>query len=218
MGLAARDRDLGRQRAIVVLATVVVSFQRFEHETTFQRSTAFLGRVVAMYDNLFELHERDAEDFNVFLKNLVLFDTGTGAGATMFGPHSGRLVANLKAAGVQGMTVTEVQGFGRQAGHTEVYRGAEYTVDFVPKLRLEVLVDDAAQSPQDPVSAGLLRDGPVILRAGEQLVAVVDSLLGAGRALASGDERQDVVVSDAIAEPDEFALPPDPSLLATQIL
>jgi signal transduction histidine kinase len=64
----------------------------------------------------------------------------------------------------------------------------------------EVLVDDAAQSPQDPVSAGLLRDGPVILRAGEQLVAVVDSLLGAGRALASGDERQDVVVSDAIAD------------------
>ena len=47
----------------------------------------------------------------------------------------------LKAAGVQGMTVTEVQGFGRQSGHTEVYRGAEYTVDFVPKVRIEVLVD-----------------------------------------------------------------------------
>src|SRR5688500_14115379 len=47
----------------------------------------------------------------------------------------------LKAAGVQGMTVTEVQGFGRQAGHTEVYRGAEYTVDFVPKVRIEVLAD-----------------------------------------------------------------------------
>ncbi|HUR13418.1 MAG TPA: P-II family nitrogen regulator, partial [Mycobacteriales bacterium] len=44
---------------------------------------------------------------------------------------------------VQGMTVSEVQGFGRQRGHTEVYRGAEYTVDFVPKVRLEVLVDDA---------------------------------------------------------------------------
>ena len=49
----------------------------------------------------------------------------------------------LKGAGVQGMTVTEVQGFGRQSGHTEVYRGAEYTVDFVPKVRIEVLADDA---------------------------------------------------------------------------
>lgn len=48
----------------------------------------------------------------------------------------------LKRAGVQGMTVTEVQGFGRQSGHTEVYRGAEYKVDFVPKVKVEVLVDD----------------------------------------------------------------------------
>jgi nitrogen regulatory protein P-II 1 len=47
----------------------------------------------------------------------------------------------LKGANVQGMTVTEVQGFGRQSGHTEVYRGAEYTVDFVPKVKLEVLAD-----------------------------------------------------------------------------
>ena len=49
----------------------------------------------------------------------------------------------LKALDVQGMTVSEVQGFGRQRGHTEVYRGAEYTVDFVPKVRVEILVDDA---------------------------------------------------------------------------
>ena len=49
----------------------------------------------------------------------------------------------LKDAGVTGMTVTEVQGFGRQAGHTEVYRGAEYTIDFVPKVRIEVLADAA---------------------------------------------------------------------------
>ncbi len=48
----------------------------------------------------------------------------------------------LKGAGVQGMTVSEVQGFGRQSGHTEVYRGAEYTVEFVPKIKLEVLADD----------------------------------------------------------------------------
>ncbi|QXC62996.1 P-II family nitrogen regulator [Aquihabitans sp. G128] len=51
--------------------------------------------------------------------------------------------AALKDAGVQGITVTEVQGFGRQAGHTEVYRGTEYTIDFVPKVKLEVLADDA---------------------------------------------------------------------------
>ena len=48
----------------------------------------------------------------------------------------------LKAENVQGMTVSEVQGFGRQRGHTEVYRGAEYQIDFVPKVRIEVLVDD----------------------------------------------------------------------------
>ena len=49
----------------------------------------------------------------------------------------------LKSAGVNGITVTEVQGFGRQSGHTEVYRGAEYTVDFVPKVKVEILADDA---------------------------------------------------------------------------
>jgi nitrogen regulatory protein P-II 1 len=49
----------------------------------------------------------------------------------------------LRGLGVQGMTVSEVRGFGRQRGHTEVYRGAEYTVDFVPKVRVEIVVDDA---------------------------------------------------------------------------
>ena len=49
----------------------------------------------------------------------------------------------LEAVGVAGMTVSEVQGHGRQRGHTEVYRGAEYTVTFVPKVKVEVLVDDA---------------------------------------------------------------------------
>jgi nitrogen regulatory protein P-II 1 len=49
----------------------------------------------------------------------------------------------VKELGVQGLTVSDVQGFGRQRGHTEVYRGAEYTVDFVPKVRVEILVDDA---------------------------------------------------------------------------
>ena len=48
----------------------------------------------------------------------------------------------VKELGVQGLTVSDVQGFGRQRGHTEVYRGAEYTIDFVPKVRIEILVDD----------------------------------------------------------------------------
>jgi nitrogen regulatory protein P-II 1 len=51
--------------------------------------------------------------------------------------------ASLEVLDVRGMTVSEVQGFGRQRGHTEVYRGAEYKVDFVPKVRVEVLTDDA---------------------------------------------------------------------------
>ncbi len=49
---------------------------------------------------------------------------------------------NLKSLGVQGLTVSESQGFGRQRGHTEVYRGAEYEIDFVPKIRIELVVDD----------------------------------------------------------------------------
>ena len=52
----------------------------------------------------------------------------------------------LEAAGVAGMTITEVQGFGRQRGHTEVYRGAEYQVAFTPKIKIEVLVDDGLVS------------------------------------------------------------------------
>ena len=49
----------------------------------------------------------------------------------------------VRGLGINGMTVSEAQGFGRQRGHTEVYRGAEYTIDFVPKVRVEILVDDA---------------------------------------------------------------------------
>ena len=49
----------------------------------------------------------------------------------------------LQADGVHGMTVSETRGFGRQKGHTEIYRGAEYTVDFIPKVRIEILADDA---------------------------------------------------------------------------
>ncbi len=65
----------------------------------------------------------------------------------------------LKALDVQGMTVSEVQGFGRQRGHTEVYRGAEYTVDFVPKVRIEVLADDGdAGRVVDAISAAARTD------------------------------------------------------------
>jgi nitrogen regulatory protein P-II 1 len=53
----------------------------------------------------------------------------------------------LKNLGVAGVTLTEAQGFGRQRGHTEVYRGAEYEVDFIPKLRVEILVEDALENP-----------------------------------------------------------------------
>jgi len=72
----------------------------------------------------------------------------------------------LEALGVQGMTVSEVQGFGRQRGHTEVYRGAEYTVSFVPKVRIEVLIDDAEvgrviDAVVESASTGSIGDGKV---------------------------------------------------------
>jgi nitrogen regulatory protein P-II 1 len=83
----------------------------------------------------------------------------------------------LKDVGVQGMTVSEVQGFGRQAGHTEVYRGAEYTVDFVPKVRIEVLVADTdVERVTDAVVAaartGKIGDGKVWVTAVEQIIRV----------------------------------------------
>ena len=72
----------------------------------------------------------------------------------------------LSKLGVQGMTLTEVQGYGRQKGHTEVYRGAEYEVDFVPKIRIEVLADDAQASEVvdtivSAASTGKIGDGKV---------------------------------------------------------
>ncbi|GAB2697825.1 P-II family nitrogen regulator [Thalassiella azotivora] len=72
----------------------------------------------------------------------------------------------LEAFGVQGMTVSEASGYGRQRGHTEVYRGAEYTVDLVPKVRIEVLVDDVDAADVVEVlvkaaSTGRIGDGKV---------------------------------------------------------
>ena len=83
----------------------------------------------------------------------------------------------LKTLGVSGMTITEAQGFGRQRGHTEVYRGAEYEVDFVPKLKLEVLIDDAdAAAAVDAIvesaSTGKIGDGKVWVNDVETAVRV----------------------------------------------
>src|SRR5580700_7088187 len=84
---------------------------------------------------------------------------------------------SLKNLGVQGMTLTEAQGYGRQHGHTENYRGAEYRVDFVPKLRVEVLVeDDQAESVVDAIVAsaatGKIGDGKVWVVPAETVVRV----------------------------------------------
>ena len=67
----------------------------------------------------------------------------------------------LETFGVTGMTVSEVSGYGRQKGHTEVYRGAEYSVDFVPKVRVEVLVDDAAVDKVVDVIVQAARTGKI---------------------------------------------------------
>lgn len=67
----------------------------------------------------------------------------------------------LEVFGVRGMTVTEVQGFGRQRGHTEVYRGAEYSVSFVPKVRIDVLVDDADAADVIDVIAKAAQTGSI---------------------------------------------------------
>ena len=85
--------------------------------------------------------------------------------------------AALEVLGVQGMTVSEVQGFGRQRGHTEVYRGAEYTVDLVPKVRVEVLVDDTVSDKVvdavvEAARTGKIGDGKVWVTPVETLVRV----------------------------------------------
>jgi nitrogen regulatory protein P-II 1 len=77
--------------------------------------------------------------------------------------------ASLEGLGVQGMTVTEVQGFGRQRGHAEVYRGAEYKIDFLPKVKVEVIVDD------------------------DDALKVVDEIMGAARTDKIGDGKVWVV-------------------------
>ncbi len=92
--------------------------------------------------------------------------------------------AALKEAGVAGITVTEVQGFGRQAGHTEVYRGTEYTIDFVPKVKLEVLADDQDVSRVLDSIVGAARtekigDGKVWVTDVDQIIRIRTGELGA---------------------------------------
>ncbi|MGO9028943.1 MAG: P-II family nitrogen regulator [Acidimicrobiales bacterium] len=83
----------------------------------------------------------------------------------------------LKALGVHGLTLTEAQGFGRQRGHTEVYRGAEYEVEFVPKIRLEIVVDDAqveevTTAILDSAGTGKIGDGKVWILPVEDIIRV----------------------------------------------
>jgi nitrogen regulatory protein P-II 1 len=83
----------------------------------------------------------------------------------------------LEKVGIHGMTISEVQGFGRQRGHTEVYRGAEYKIDFVPKVKLEVLVDDAdamkvAEEIQTSARTDKIGDGKVWILPVEHLARI----------------------------------------------
>ncbi len=83
----------------------------------------------------------------------------------------------LAEIGIEGMTVTEVKGFGRQKGHTEIYRGSEYTVDFLPKIRMDVVVPDSAvESAVSTITksakSGKIGDGKVFVSAIEQAVRI----------------------------------------------
>ena len=83
----------------------------------------------------------------------------------------------LSEVGVTGLTVTEVKGFGRQKGHTEIYRGAEYTVDFIPKVRIEVLAEDSdAQAIVDLIvttaNTGSIGDGKLWVTSVEQVIRI----------------------------------------------
>jgi nitrogen regulatory protein P-II 1 len=93
----------------------------------------------------------------------------------------------LKGAGVNGITVTEVQGFGRQSGHTEVYRGAEYTVDFVPKVKLEILADD----PQVDAIAEALAGAAATGKIGDGKIWITD--VGAVQRIRTGEKGVDAI-------------------------
>ncbi|HEX5034488.1 MAG TPA: P-II family nitrogen regulator [bacterium] len=83
----------------------------------------------------------------------------------------------LQDVGVQGLTVSEVKGFGRQKGHTELYRGAEYVVDFLPKIKLEVVVGDAdaakvVETIQNAAKTGRIGDGKIFLSQVDEVIRI----------------------------------------------
>ncbi len=83
----------------------------------------------------------------------------------------------LSAIGVQGITVTEVKGFGRQKGHTELYRGAEYVVDFLPKIKLEAaikadLLDSVIEAIEKSAQTGKIGDGKIFVQDLEQVIRI----------------------------------------------
>ncbi|MFQ5734482.1 MAG: P-II family nitrogen regulator [Planctomycetaceae bacterium] len=83
----------------------------------------------------------------------------------------------LSSAGIQGMTVSEVRGFGRQRGHKETYRGAEYTVDFLPKVKLEIVVEDdlvdkAAETIMSTARTGNIGDGKLFISPLEEVIRI----------------------------------------------
>lgn len=83
----------------------------------------------------------------------------------------------LSGIGVQGVTVTEVKGFGRQKGHTELYRGAEYVVDFLPKVKMEIavsdnMVDQVIETISSSAKTGKIGDGKIFVTALEQIIRI----------------------------------------------
>ena len=83
----------------------------------------------------------------------------------------------LSALGVTGLTLTEVKGFGRQKGHTEIYRGAEYVVDFIPKVKVEIVleasrVDEVVSAIMDSVRTGKIGDGKIFVLPVEEVVRI----------------------------------------------
>ena len=83
----------------------------------------------------------------------------------------------LTKAGIQGMTVEEVKGFGRQKGHTELYRGAEYVVDFIPKIKLEIIVSDAilpqvVEAIEKSAKTGRIGDGKIFVTPVEAVIRI----------------------------------------------
>jgi nitrogen regulatory protein P-II 1 len=83
----------------------------------------------------------------------------------------------LNEIGIQGMTISEVKGYGRQKGHTEIYRGAEYVVDFIPKIKIEIVVeasraDEVVRKIQDAANTGKIGDGKIFVFSVEQAIRV----------------------------------------------